>query len=441
MSTPIMELKVPDIGDAADVSVIELLVTEGDRITQGQILIVLETDKSTMEIPAERAGIVRALKVKVGSQVNAGSVIASIEPEQEHAPGGNESNEPVEAPVEPEEASPDEEGETVKAAAEIDSAATRHPAAPFADAGSMTPHASPSVRKFARELGISLEQIRGTGARGRIVADDVRAKVREQARATASSAVPAHSAQPAWGGLPEWPKPDFSKFGEIERKDLSRVRKISGAALHRNWISIPHVTNHEDADITELEAFRVQLNKEHAQTGQKFTLLAFIIKACVATLKAFPDFNASLDGEQIILKRYFHIGFAADTPNGLLVPVIRNADQKGLAEIAKETAALAARAREGKLSPAEMSGASFSVSSLGGIGGAYFTPIINAPEVAILGVGKARQRVEWMDGQAQPRLILPLSLSWDHRVVDGAAAGRFNARLASLLNDYRRVAL
>jgi pyruvate dehydrogenase E2 component (dihydrolipoamide acetyltransferase) len=311
------------------------------------------------------------------------------------------------------------------------------------------PHASPSVRRFARELGVALAEVSGSGPKGRITQEDVQGYVKrvlagDRQTAAQKSKAPAAAPAAAGGALPgllPWPQVDFSKFGPIERKDLSRIKKISAANLHRNWLMIPHVTNHDDADITDLEAFRVQLNREHERSGVKVTILAFLIKACVAALKKFPEFNASLDGEQLVLKSYYHIGFAADTPGGLVVPVIKDADRKGILAISQEMGELAKKAREGKLSPAEMSGGCFSISSLGGIGGRYFTPIINAPEVAILGVCRSATEPRW-DGQAfQPRLILPLSLSWDHRVIDGAAAARFNAYLGQVLADFRRVLL
>ena len=316
---------------------------------------------------------------------------------------------------------------------------------PAAPAGAL-PHASPSIRRLARELGVPLAEVKGTGPKGRITQADVQGFVKgvmagEVQTALQKAKAPAAAAGGAFPGLLPWPQVDYAKFGPIERKDLSRIKKISGANLHRNWVVIPHVTNHDDADITELEAFRVQLNKENEKSGVKVTMLAFLIKACVAALRKFPEFNASLDGEQLVLKQYFHIGFAADTPNGLVVPVIKDADSKGIFAISKEMSELAAKAREGKLSPADMSGGCFSISSLGGIGGRYFTPIINAPEVAILGVCKSSTEPRW-DGKAfAPRLILPLSLSWDHRVIDGAAAARFNAYLGQILADFRRVLL
>jgi len=313
------------------------------------------------------------------------------------------------------------------------------------DDGGVKPHASPSVRKFARELGVDLALVRGSGPKGRITVDDVRGFVKGVMAGGARPAAPAAVAAGAGLGVLPWPQVDFAKFGPIERVEFSRIKKLSGPNLHRNWVMIPHVTNHEDADITELEAFRVQLNRENERNkdAPKLTMLAFLIKAAVATLKKFPDFNSSIDpdGTAIIRKSYWHIGFAADTPNGLVVPVIRDADQKGIFEIAAETATLAAKAREGKLSPADMQGGTFSISSLGGIGGTYFTPIINAPEVAILGVCRSTMKPVW-DGKAfAPRLILPLSLSWDHRVVDGASAARFNSHLAALLADFRRAML
>jgi pyruvate dehydrogenase E2 component (dihydrolipoamide acetyltransferase) len=319
---------------------------------------------------------------------------------------------------------------------------------PTSPKGSL-PHASPSIRKLARELGVPLAEVPGSGPKGRITQLDVQGFVQRvmagtattQAAAARAPAAVSGAAPGAFPGLLPWPQVDYAKFGPVERRDLSRIKRISGANLHRNWVLIPHVTNHDDADITELEAFRVQLNKENEKAGVKVTMLAFLIKACVAALKKFPDFNASLDGDQLVVKQYFHIGFAADTPNGLMVPVIKDADQKGILQISKEMSELAQKAREGKLSPTEMTGGCFSISSLGGIGGRYFTPIINAPEVAILGVCKSSTEAVW-DGRAfQPRLMLPLSLSWDHRVIDGASAARFNAYLGAVLADFRRVLL
>ncbi|MGA0186861.1 MAG: 2-oxo acid dehydrogenase subunit E2, partial [Burkholderiaceae bacterium] len=314
--------------------------------------------------------------------------------------------------------------------------------APAAAGTGSLPHASPSVRKFARELGVDLSRIQGSGPKGRITADDVRGFVKGVMSGTAvASAGSVGGGAGAGLDLLPWPKVDFEKFGPVERKALSRIKKISGANLHRNWVMIPHVTADEDADITDLEALRVALNKEHEKSGTKITMLAFLIKVVVAALKKYPEFNASLDGDNLVLKHYFHIGFAADTPNGLVVPVIRDADKKGVLEIAAETSELAKKARDGKLSPSEMQGGCFSISSLGGIGGTHFTPLINAPEVAILGVSKSLMKPVW-DGKAfVPRLILPLSLSYDHRVIDGAAGARFNVALAQMLGDFRRVSL
>jgi len=427
-----VDVEVPDIGDFADVGVIELLVKVGDVVKAEQSLITVESDKASMEIPSSHAGTIKALKVKVGDRVSKGSVIATIE-----AAGGAAVPAPAPAAAAPAAAPAEKSVPT----------AALPPHEPTA-APLNLPHASPSIRRAARELGVPLEEVKGSGPHGRITQADLEGFVKSvMAGATQTKAQAAKTPAPAaagGGSLPgllPWPQVDFAKFGAIERKELSRIKKISGANLHRNWVMIPHVTNHDDADITELEAFRVTLNKEYEKAGVKVTMLAFLIKACVAALKKFPEFNASLDGDTMVLKKYFHIGFAADTPNGLMVPVIRDADQKGIVQIAKEMNELAGKAREGKLGPADMTGGCFSISSLGGIGGTYFTPIINAPEVAILGVCKSATRPVW-DGKAfQPRLILPLSLSWDHRVVDGASAARFNTYLGQVLADFRRVML
>ena len=449
-----VEVKVPDIGDFKAVEVIELLVKPGDAVSKEQSLITVESDKASMEIPSSAAGVVKEVKVKLGDKVAEGSLIVlleAIEAAATSAPAAAPAAAPAPAPA------------PVPAPAPTPAPA---PAAPSSPAGkafatemverpAITPtaeaaksHASPSVRKFARELGVDLTLLAGSGPKGRITPDDVRAFVKG---VMAGGARPVLTGAPAagGGGLPgllPWPQVDFAKFGPIERVEMSRIKKLSGPNLHRNWVTIPHVTNHEDADITELEAFRVQLNKENekAKDAAKLTMLAFLIKACVVTLKKFPDFNASIDaasGDAIIRKNYWNIGFAADTPNGLVVPVIKDADKKGIFEIAAETSALAAKARDGKLAPADMQGGTFSISSLGGIGGTYFTPIINAPEVAILGVCRSSIKPVWDGKQFAPRLMLPLSLSWDHRVVDGASAARFNAHLAALLADFRRVML
>ncbi|CAM8665899.1 AceF Pyruvate/2-oxoglutarate dehydrogenase complex, dihydrolipoamide acyltransferase (E2) component, and related enzymes [Comamonadaceae bacterium] len=431
---------VPDIGDFKDVAVIELLVKVGDTVKVEQSLITVESDKASMEIPSSTAGVVKEIKVKLGDTVNIGDLVVILEGVAAAAPA------PVAAPV---------------AAAPIAAAAAPAPvaaavAAPAAVAvpahapGGTTlglPHASPSVRKFARELGVPLNEVKGSGLKGRITEADVQGFTRSvmsgavQTLAIAAQAKASGSNDGAGLGLIPWPKVDFAKFGPIERKEMSRIKKISGANLLRNAVMIPAVTNHDDADITDLEAFRVSTNKENEKSGIKVTMLAFLIKACVAALKKFPEFNSSLDGDALIYKQYYHIGFAADTPNGLVVPVIKDADKKGIFQISQEMSELAKKARDGKLGPADMSGATFTISSLGGIGGRYFTPIINAPEVAILGVCKSQMEPVW-DGKAfQPRLMLPLSLTWDHRVIDGAAAARFNVYLGQILGDFRRVLL
>ncbi len=450
------DIVVPDIGDFAEVSVIEILVKPGDVVKAEQSLITVESDKASMEIPSSGAGVIGELKVKVGDKVSKGTSIATLtgggspasppSPQSSPAPAGEgaarASSPPTPSPAPAEEG----RGEGVTPAKAVPTAAlpAHEPAAPKQD----LPHASPSIRKLARELGVPLGEVKGSGPKGRITQDDVQGFVKavmagEQTTAAQQrkgGAAPAATGG-AMPGIAPWPQVDFAKFGPVERKDLSRIKKISGPALHRNWVMIPHVTNHDDADITDLEAFRVATNKENEKSGVKVTMLAFLIKACVSALKQFPEFNASLDGDQVVLKRYFHIGFAADTPNGLVVPVIRDADQKGILQISTEMGELAKKARESKLTPNDMSGGCFSISSLGGIGGRYFTPIINAPEVAILGVCRSTTEPKW-DGKAfQPRLMLPLSLSWDHRVVDGAAAARFNACLAQILGDFRRVLL
>ena len=447
-------VNVPDIGDVKDVIVIELLVKVGDRVELEQSLVTVESDKASMEIPSSHPGVVTAVHVKLGDIVNVGDALIEVQAEAaaDAAPAAASesvaSTTPAAASTAPAPAKPNE-----PAAAPATSQANVPMHQPTAQvATGQWPHASPSVRKFAREIGVPLQELAGTGPKGRILLEDVQnftqAVMAGQAhtQAQAQSQAPGQAAKasaPAGGGLDllPWPKIDFSKFGEVQRQDLSRIQKISGANLHRNWVMIPHVFNHDDADITALEAFRVQMNRENEKSGVKITMLAFLIKACVAALKKFPNFNASLDGDQLVLKKYFNIGFAADTPNGLVVPVIKQADQKGIVQISKEMGELAAKAREGKLSPADMQGACFTISSLGGIGGRYFTPIINAPEVAILGVCKSTMQPVW-DGEAfAPRLMLPLSLSWDHRVIDGASAARFNAYLGQILADFRRILL
>jgi pyruvate dehydrogenase E2 component (dihydrolipoamide acetyltransferase) len=433
---------VPDIGDFDEVAVIELLVKVGDSVKVEQSLVTVESDKASMEIPSSTAGVIEELLVKVGDKVSKGSPLARVK-----SAGGAAAAAPAPAAAAP---APVAAAPAAAAAAPVAApAAAALPAhQPTAPTGQL-PHASPSIRKLARELGVPLAEVKGSGAKGRIVEADIQGFVKSVmsgAVQTAAQKAAAPAGGAAGGGgaglnLLAWPKVDFEKFGPVERKELSRIKKISGANLHRNWVVIPHVTNHDDADITELEAFRVQLNKENEKAGIKVTMLAFMIKAAVAALKKFPEFNSSLDGDTLVLKNYFHIGFAADTPNGLVVPVIKDADKKGIFQISAEMSELAKKARDGKLGPADMSGGCFSISSLGGIGGKYFTPIINAPEVAIMGVCKSSMEPVW-DGKAfVPRLILPLSLSWDHRVIDGAAAARFNVYFASLLADFRRIAL
>ena len=447
-SVSLIEVLVPDIGDFDEVEVIEVMVQAGDQIKLEQSLITVESDKASMEIPSSHAGRVKEIKVKLGDKVAKGSLVVVLEvagaAAQPAAPQAAAA--PASAPaasVAPAAAAP-----VAAAAAPVAAAAGHEPTQLKAG----QPHASPSIRKAARELGVPLGEVAGSGPKGRITLHDLQGFVKgvmsgavatsAQSSAQKAKAPPATAVGgEAFSGLLPWPKVDFAKFGPVERKDLSRIQKISGANLHRNWVVIPHVTNHDDCDITELEAFRVLLNKENEKAGIKVTMLAFMIKAAVAALKKFPQFNASLDGEQLVLKNYFHIGFAADTPNGLMVPVIKDADQKGVFQISHEMGELAKKARDGKMGPADMSGGCFSISSLGGIGGRYFTPIINAPEVAIMGVCKSSTEPRWDGKQFVPRLVLPLSLSWDHRVIDGAAAARFNAFFGSVLTDFRRVLL
>jgi len=432
----LLEILVPDIGDFAEVTVIELLAKPGDAIAVEQSLITVESDKASMEIPSSHAGVLRELKVKLGDKVSKGSPVAMLQVADSAEPAA-----PALAAAAPANAHLGVPAAVVAAAPAAAPAAmpVHQPAAPSASLS----HASPSVRKFARELGVPLDQVKGSGPKGRITQADVQGFVKGVI-VTAQSAPKAAAPAAAGSGIPgllPWPQVDFAKFGPVERKDLSRIKKISGANLHRNWVLIPHVTNNDEADITDLEALRVQLNKENEKAGVKLTMLAFVIKACVAALKKFPEFNASLDGDALVYKKYFHIGFAADTPNGLVVPVLKDADKKGLLQIAQEMADLSKRARDGKLGPADMSGGCFSISSLGGIGGTTFSPIINAPEVAILGLSKGYQKPVWDGKQFVPRLTLPLSLSYDHRVIDGASAARFNACLGQLLADFRRIAL
>jgi pyruvate dehydrogenase E2 component (dihydrolipoamide acetyltransferase) len=432
-----VEVRVPDIGDFKDVAVIEVFVKPGDTVKVEQSLITVESDKASMEIPSSHAGVLKEIKVKVGDKVNIGDLLAILEGAAGAAAPAPVATAPAAAPA--------VASATVAApAAAVASAAPAHN--PTATPALGLPHASPSVRKFARELGVPLDEVKGSGLKGRVTAEDVQSFTKSvmagslQTKAQAAKA-PASTGGGSELGLIPWPKVDFAKFGPIERKEMSRIKKISGANLLRNAVMIPAVTNHDDADITELEAFRVSTNKENEKSGVKVTMLAFLIKASVAALKKFPEFNSSLDGDALIYKQYYHIGFAADTPNGLVVPVIKDADKKGVLQISQEMGELAKKARDGKLGPADMSGATFTISSLGGIGGRYFTPIINAPEVAILGVCKSQMEPVWDGKQFVPRLMLPLSLTWDHRVIDGAAAARFNAFLGQILSDFRRVLL
>jgi pyruvate dehydrogenase E2 component (dihydrolipoamide acetyltransferase) len=422
-----MTVPVPDIGDFKEVEVIEVLVKPGDSVAREQSLITLESDKATMEIPSPAAGVVKHLKVKVGDKVSKGAPILELD-SKEAAPAPAKAEAPKAQPSRP-------------AAAPAPAAVAPVPREPH-DETSSKPHASPSVRKFARELGVDLARVTGSGPKGRILHSDIQAFVKG-----ALARVPAQVSARAGGALPfnlpPWPEVDFAKFGPIASEPLSRIQKISGPYLHRNWISIPHVTQFDEADITDLEAFRKAQTVETEKKGFKLTMLAFMIKACVTALKQFPKFNASLDksGESLIIKKYYHIGVAVDTPGGLVVPVVRDADRKGVFDIAHELGDISKLARDGKLKPGDMQGGTFSISSLGGIGGTAFTPIINAPEVAILGVSRSATRPVWNGKEFAPRLILPLSLSYDHRVIDGATAARFSAFLVSVLSDIRKLIL
>lgn len=451
-----MEIKVPDIGDFKDVPVIEIHVKPGDTVKADDSLVTLESDKATMDVPSPMTGTVKEIKVAIGDKVAEGSVIVLLEAgaATEAAPAAAPA--PVQAEPAPVAVSPAPTFVPPPAAVQPTQGAAPPtasiailppavhiptPAEIVAELDGIKPHASPSVRRFARELGVDVSKVKGSGPKGRITQQDVQAFVKGiLSGAGAVSSAPTSSSGSGLDLLP-WPKVDFAKFGPIEVKPLSRIKKISGPNLARNWVMIPAVTYHEDADITDLEALRVQLNKENEKSGTKVTMLAFMIKACVAALKKYPELNSSLDGDNLVYKNYWHIGFAADTPNGLMVPVLKNADQKGVFEIAQETSDLAKKAREGKLPPADMQGATFTISSVGGIGGTAFSPIVNAPEVAILGISKSSMKPVWNGKEFVPRLIVPLSLSADHRVIDGALATRFNAYLAQLLADFRRVML
>ena len=454
----IIEVKVPDIGDYKNIPVIEVFVKVGDTVAVEDTLITLESDKATLDVPSSHAGLVKNIAVKVGDKVSEGSVVLTLETsETSHANPVNTATNTATVPQitapqttavpEPTPSTPTEPpaAATIPIPVERELLAIPEVTPTAAVAMSKTAYASPSVRQFARELDVNLDNVTGTGPKNRITQDDVRAYIKAVMNGAAACPTPnvAQSSTSLGGGLDllPWPHIDFTKFGEIEVQPLSRIKKISGQNLSRNWVMIPHVTNNEVADITELEAFRVTLNKEYEKQGVKFTLLAFLIKACVHALKKFPEFNASLDGDNLVYKKYYNIGFAADTPNGLVVPVVKDADKKSVTEIAVEMSELAKNAREGKLKPTDMQGGCFSISSLGGIGGTSFTPIINAPEVAILGVSRSSMQPVWNGSEFVPRLMCPLSLSYDHRVIDGAAAARFNAYLANILNDYRRVVL
>ncbi|HEV3153948.1 MAG TPA: dihydrolipoyllysine-residue acetyltransferase [Candidatus Baltobacteraceae bacterium] len=452
-----IEMTVPDIGDFKDVPVIEVFVKPGDRIEKDASLIALESEKATMEVPATAAGTVRDVKVKAGDRVSRGAVIAVIEGSA--GPGAVRAAQDDGSPSIPQGPSmpQDDKGPSIPRDDKVvqDAASPsipqgpsipqddKGPSIPQDDKGPSIPqddkivHASPSIRRFARELGVDLQRVQASGPNRRVTREDVQQFVKRSLQNG--------SASPAAAGtglqIAPWPKIDFAQYGEIERKPLSRIKKISGANLQRNWITIPHVTQNDDADVTALEEFRVQLNAELAKSNVKITMLAFLIAASIAALKKYPEFNSSLDGDELVYKKYYNIGFAADTPGGLVVPVIKNADSKGVAEIAAETAQLAAKAREGKLSASDMQGGTFTISSLGSIGGTYFTPIINAPEVAILGACRAETRPVWNGTAFVPRLIQPLSLSYDHRVIDGAAAARFVAFLRTVLSDLRRALL
>jgi pyruvate dehydrogenase E2 component (dihydrolipoamide acetyltransferase) len=427
-ATAASEVLVPDIGDFSDVPIIEILVSPGDTVAAEDPLVTLESDKATMDVPSPMEGVVQELKVSVGDSVSEGTLLLTlVAPDEAEAERATESlAEPAEQETKAEEPAADD-GPAAPAAAE---------AAPAQDA-SAPPYASPGTRRLARELGVDLAQVTGSGRKGRITGDDVRA-FKDGPAPAAPAAAPSGD-----GGLEllPWPSIDFSKFGEVEVVPLSRIRKISGANLARNWVRIPHVTHNDEADITDLEAFRKATNEAYKKQEVRVTMLAFLIKACVTALKEFPDFNASLDGDDLIVKRYYNIGFAADTPNGLVVPVVKNADAKGIIEIANEMSDLSGAARAGKLKPGDMAGGNFTISSLGGIGGTSFTPIVNAPEVAILGVVRSAMKPVWDGSQFVPRLMLPLSLSYDHRVIDGASAARFVKYLVTTLEDMRRVLL
>ncbi len=433
----LIEIKVPDIGDFKEVEVIELLVKPGDTVKADQSLITVESDKASMEIPSSHAGVVKEIKIKIGDKVAEGSLMLMLEASDDAAVAPS-APAPVSAPA-ASPATPAAAPAPVSVPAPVSAPVATPSVAP---ATGSKAHASPSIRKFARELGVDLMRVNGSGPKGRVLLEDVQGFVKG-VMASGASAAPAASGSGIGLSMLPWPSLDFSKFGTTELQPLSRIKKISGPNLHRNWVMMPHVTQFDEADITDLEEFRKSANESLAKSGVKLTMLAFVIKASVAALKKLPAFNASLDatGENLILKQYYNIGFAADTPNGLVVPVVKNADQKGIAQIAQEMGELSAQAREGKLKPADMQGASFTISSLGGIGGTAFTPIINAPEVAILGLSKAAMKPVWDGKQFVPRLMMPMSLSYDHRVIDGAMGARFTVYLADVLADMRKTLL
>jgi pyruvate dehydrogenase E2 component (dihydrolipoamide acetyltransferase) len=449
-----IEVRVPDIGDFKDVPVIEVLVKPGDAVKKDDSLVTLESDKATMEVPAPSSGTVKEIRVKVGDKVSEGVAILTMEGGEATAAKAAPAATPAQAgaqlptPAKSTAAAPKPAAATAPPPAPVPSAPPPAPAPsaaapppPVVQSHGTLAHASPGVRRFARELGVDVSLVNGSGPKSRILKEDIQGFVKQSLAAGASQGM-----RPAGGGmgdlgLPAWPKVDFAKYGPVEVQALTRIQKISGPLLARNWVMIPHVTQFDEADITELEAFRAKVNEENAKAGIKVTPLAFLIKAVVAALKKYPRVNSSLDGDNLVLKQYWHIGFAADTPQGLVVPVVKDADRKGVIEIAKETSDLAAKARDGKLGPADMQGGTFSISSLGGIGGTAFTPIVNAPEVAILGVSKASMKPVWDGKQFAPRLMMPLALSYDHRVVDGALGARFTSYLAQVISDLRRSVL
>jgi pyruvate dehydrogenase E2 component (dihydrolipoamide acetyltransferase) len=431
-----IEVKVPDIGDFKNIPVIEILVKPGDTVSAEDPLVTLESDKATMEVPSPAAGTVKEIRIKVGDKVSQGALVLMLEPGGEAQAAAPKAAPAAAVPAVPAAAAPQP---VQPAPAPVVKTAPAPAVVAVDEAGFGKAHASPSVRRFARELGVDLSRVKGSGPKDRVVKDDVQDFVKSEL----SKPRGAEGGGGLGFNLPPMQPVDFAKFGPVTTQPLSRIKKLSGGFLHRNWVSIPHVTQHDEADITELEAFRKVQSEEAKKSGIKFTMLGFLMKAAVVALKQFPEFNASLspDGESLVLKNYFHIGVAVDTPGGLVVPVIRDVDKKGLLEIAKELGDLSGRMRNGKISPADLQGGCFSISSLGGIGGTFFTPIINAPEVAILGVGKAVMKPVWNGKEFVPRLMLPLSLSYDHRVIDGALGARFSTYLTTVLSDIRRLVL